>query len=129
VVHRNLGNLCRGRVCSHKRTTDEVHPSESEVTDRSHPKVLFAGGSEGSLRRADGCANVSQIQRPVRVSFQKLFKPRDDSQVGKVLAARRDAISRASDQRVNQLLLKRPNNFRKFEKFWAGLSYTPGHRV
>jgi len=51
--------------------------------------------------------------------------------VVKVVAAgrRRDAIGRASDQHVNQLLLKRPSNFRKFEKFWAGLGHTPGHRV
>jgi hypothetical protein len=79
--------------------------------------VLFAHASKGSLGRADGCANVSQIKWRVWVCFQKLFEPRDDTFVAQGAAAHRrgDAISQASYQRVDQLLLKCPYNGWKFE--------------
>jgi hypothetical protein len=90
--------------------------------------MLFAF-SKSSLGRADRCANVSQIKRRVWVCFQKLLEPCDNTFVAQGPAAHRrgNALSHASDQRVNHLVLQCRNDSWKLEKFGLGLGYASDH--
>ncbi len=55
-----------------------MHSSQGEIADRPYPEMLFTGDTERSLRDADCRANLSQIQRPVRIRFQEFLEPRND---------------------------------------------------
>jgi len=91
--------------------------------------MLLAGGTERSLRYADGSANFRQVQRLVGVRFQEFFEPRDDRIVATTAGghSRRHAVDQAPDHQVDQFLLEGPSYLGKREKIRRGFGELANH--
>ena len=64
-----------------ERPPHEVHSAQGEIADRPHAKMLFAGGAKCSLCRADGRADLGEIEWLVGIRLQKFHEPRENGVV------------------------------------------------